>query len=133
MANWIKETLRRWAYTLPFMVALGTLGFMVWSAVRLITFPYDGFLATRTFKVWNIDPSGPAAGKLMTEDVISSIDGIPVGLRDPFYRQKKPGEVVNFIVQRKDNFLPISFVLMDPRIDEIVKRLVPILVAFSFG
>jgi two-component system NtrC family sensor kinase len=124
---------QRWRSSVPFLLALATLVFLGWSAVKAITYPDDGIRSLRpTGAIGEIDPNGPAYNKLKVGDIIISHNGILQKEVSISYVGNRAGDQVQFVVQRGGKTIPVWFTLVKPPLDEIFRRLMPLLVALTF-
>ena len=70
-----KYTARRWWVSIPFIIALAVLGFILWNAMRVIIYPHDGIVDVHpTGRIGALDLSGPSADKLQVDDLIVSVE-----------------------------------------------------------
>lgn len=125
--------LRRSQIILPCLGALVVLAYLFWGTFQAWTYPYDGFLITRySGKVSQIDPSGPAYNRLEEGDLVVSIGEVPRTESLPDYREFGVGTLLPFLVQRDGRFVTEFFYVVNPPLQEVLKRLTPLLVAFVF-
>ncbi len=128
-----KYTSRRWWVSIPFIIALAVLGFILWIAMRVIIYPHDGIVDIHpTGRIGALDPSGPTADKLQVDDVIVSVDGVPWDEALYFDVGKRGGDTVFLVVDRQGASVPVAITLVDPPFVEVLFRLVPLLVALIF-
>jgi len=128
-----KYTSYRWWVSIPFIIALAVLGFILWNAMRVIIYPHDGIVETHpTGRIEALDPSGPSVDKLQVNDVIVSIDGVPWDEALYTVVGKRGGDTVFLVVDRLGASIPIAITLVDPPFVEVLFRLAPLLVALSF-
>ncbi len=123
----------RWWKTFPFLLALLTFGFLIWSIFLAVSYPFDGiidFLSSGLIR--EIDSSSPSSSVLEVGDIIVQIDRVPIEIAYPFYKGKQPGDLVEFVVDRGGKEIVVSFPLVKPSSDEIFRRLVPLFIAFTF-
>lgn len=127
------NTSQRWWISLPFAIALLSLGFSVWASTRVVVYPYDGIpgLDSRGY-VGEIDPTGPSYGQLKEGDTIVSVNGVPTKEAFPFYAHLHAGDQVNFEVKRGETIQHATIHLSIPPLHEIFERLAPLLVALIF-
>lgn len=116
---------------IPYVIALVTIIFLAWSASFTLAWPHDGILRIHpTGLIGELDPTGPAVNKLQVGDIIKYVDGVPQ--EDAYYANKYSGDIVQFIVLREGKNVSVEFNLVDPPSDEILRRLMPLLVALVF-
>lgn len=116
---------------IPYVIALVTIIFLAWSASFTLAWPHDGILRIHpTGLIGELDPTGPAVNKLQVGDIIKYVDGVPQ--EDAYYANKYSGDIVQFIVLREGKNVSVEFNLIDPPSDEILRRLMPLLVALVF-
>ncbi|MFC2043435.1 ATP-binding protein [Chloroflexota bacterium] len=128
-----KYTSRRLWVSIPFIIALVVLGFILWNAMRVIVYPHDGIVDVYpTGRIGVLDPSGPSTDKLQVDDVIVSVDGVPWDEALYFDVGKRGGDTVFLVVDRQGASVPIAITLVDPPFVEVLFRLVPLLVALTF-
>ena len=81
---------RRWWISLPFIIALLVLGFILWTGFKVITYPHDGIGDIHpTGLIGELDADGPAAGLLQIDDKIVEIEGVPWEEAYYFYTGKR--------------------------------------------
>lgn len=123
----------RWWISLPFMVALGVLVFLAWSASQELAYPYDGILMLDPKGIIKeLDSSGPTNSILREGDDILFVDGKTIEKAQPLYGDKRPGDSVNLVALREGGIEEITIQLAVPTFDERVARLAPLLVALIF-
>jgi hypothetical protein len=128
-----KYTSRRWWFSLPFIIALAVLGFILWIAMRVIIYPHDGIVEIHpTGRIGALDSSGPTADKLQVDDVIISVDGVPWDQALYFHVGKRGGDTVFLVVDRQGASVLVAITLVDPPFVEVLLRLSPLLVALIF-
>jgi hypothetical protein len=128
-----KFTSRRWWVSIPFIIALAILVFILWNAMRVIVYPHDGIVDVHpTGRIGTLDPSGPAVDKLQVDDVIVSIDRVRWDEALYFNVGKRGGDTVFFVVDRQGASVPVAITLVDPPFVEVLFRLVPLLIALTF-
>ncbi len=124
---------KRWWISLPFVAGVFVLGFMVWVTLQMIVYPHDGIGNFHpTGLVTDIMPDGPAYGKLQEGDMVIEVDGVPWKEVSAAYKGKKGGDEVNFQVMRNGEKVSKDIQVIDPPANEIITRLVPILIALVF-
>ncbi len=123
---------RLWS-SIPFVIALGVLGYLVWSASLALSYPYDGlYRLSVSGTIKEVDPDGPAHGVLQEDDTILTVDGISWFKSQALYTGKHPGELSNLVIERAGIRIPLSIKLGEPSFEELMTRLFPLLVAFVF-
>jgi len=124
---------RRWWLSLPFILALVVLAFIGAVAIRALPNPHDGISNLHpSGVVGEIEASGPTNDKLKVGDIILFVDGVDFSEAFPLIANKRAGETVHLIVERDENIIPVTFTLVEPPLDTILKRLAPLLVALVF-
>ena len=120
--------------SLPFLISLLVLSFLVWAGLQSSLYPYDGIIGYQlSGLINNVDATGPSAGLLKRGDIIISVNGIPVEQAFPFHSGKKGGDRVQFLVERNGHHIPVTITLIDPSLEELSSRLVPFVVALLFS
>ena len=124
---------KRWWISLPFILGLVVLAFMIWTIAQMMVYPHDGIGNLHpTGLITDIEPRGPADGNLQEGDKIILLDGVTWGASYESYKGKKGGDRVNFLVERDGEKVSESIILIDPPATEIATRLVPITIALIF-
>ncbi len=124
---------RRWWISLPFIIALLVLGFILWTGFRVVTYPHDGIGDIHpTGSIRELDADGPAADILQIDDKIIEIEGVPWEEAYYFYTGKRGGDRVSYIIERDEIQFPVTIILIDPPFSEVLLRLVPLFVALIF-
>jgi PAS domain S-box-containing protein len=124
---------QRWRISLPFVLALAAIIFLIWSGFYDLQHPHDGILNLHpSGLVREIDPAGPTHEKLWVGDIIISIDGKYLNDAFPLYAGKKPGDEVELVVEREGDLTYIPFRLADLPSSIIVSELVVITIALIF-
>lgn len=124
---------QRWGRSIPFLLALIVLVSLIWNISINITYPHDGINNLQSDgRVIQIEQDGPAYNHLQPGDLIISIENIPIGKAIPYFSEKKAGDTLHFIVERQGQQIPIEFKLSSPGIYEIIRRLIPVIVALIF-
>lgn len=124
---------QRWGRSIPFLLALIVLIGLIWNISINIYYPHDGISDFQSDgSVIALDENGPAFGHLQAGDLILSINNIPLAEAIPYYKNKHAGDVVHYVVDRKGQQLSVDIVLTQPNVYEILRRLVPTLVALIF-
>ena len=124
---------RRWFNRIPFALALGSLGFLLWSAHLAWKYPYDGVLDfNKSGEITELDDFGEKTNGLKLGDVIVSVAGVPFRQAVPFYRNHRPEDKVGLIINRngEETALQIKLEKAPPHV--LVNALVPLLVALIF-
>jgi len=128
-----KYTSRRWWVSIPFIIALAVLSFILWNTMRVIVYPHDGLVDVHpTGRIGGVDPSGPAADKLQVDDVIVSVDRVPWDEALYYDVGKRGGDTVFLVVDRQGASVPVAITLVNPPFVEVLFRLAPLLVALIF-
>jgi PAS domain S-box-containing protein len=123
---------RLWS-SIPFLIALGVLGYLTWSTSLALSYPYDGiYRLSVSGTILEVDPGSPANQILQKGDTIVSVDGITWFEAQPPYIGKNPGELSNLVIERAGIRIPLSIQLAEPSFEELMTRLAPLLVAFVF-
>ncbi|MGD2158731.1 MAG: hypothetical protein PVG32_17770, partial [Anaerolineales bacterium] len=124
---------RRWWISFPFVLALIVLAFIVGATLRAFTDPDDGISSLHpSGYVGEVDEAGPTYNILREGDLILSVDSVPYSEVISIYGNKSAGDVVHFIVERDGTQVPVTFQLVKPSIDTILRSLAPLLVALAF-
>src|SRR3972149_9853131 len=120
----------RWWISLPFILALLTIGFLGWSVSKTLTLPHDGIRSiSSTGLIIELEPAGPAAGYLQVGDEIVSVNGVPFIDANPMYVGSNSGDEVHMLVKRNGQTISVQFKTIKPPTNEIMSRLVILLVA----
>ena len=128
----MKES-QRWLIIFPYVLALAVVIFIGWSFLRVLAYPDDGIEQTQVSGlITQISPNSPVHGVLQVGDLIVSVDGVPTQQAVPFYANKHAGDEVQFILNRSGQLLPITIRLFNPPLNEMLGRLMPMLVALFF-
>ena len=125
----------RWQSIAPFLLAIVVLGFILYTALALISYPDDGMgNINRSGQINSLQPGGAAAGKLQAGDTILSIDGLPWhdNLLNYTRLGKKSGEVIDFEILRDKAVVSVQVMLAPPSRALIIERMAAILVALIF-
>jgi two-component system phosphate regulon sensor histidine kinase PhoR len=123
----------RWWTSLPFIVGVAVLVFMIWTSTQLIVYPYDGIGNLHpSGLITAIEPSSPAHNKLQIGDRILEVDQLKYEDVQTTYEGKEGGDQVTYLVDRGGELVYVTITLIDPPFMEIVVRFVPILVALVF-
>lgn len=125
--------IKRISHMLPFLLAILTFIFLVWSGYYVLNFPYDGFFVnSRTGIISSVDQYGPVSGKLFAGDRISPI--IQKYYRNGYsnFQDKSVSDIIILLVVRDDVTIPVMFELSTPPLREIINRLIPLLVSLIF-
>ena len=124
---------QRWGKSIPFLLALMVLISLIWNISINITYPHDGINNLQLDgRVVEIEVNGPAYNHLQPGDLILSIENVPLGKAIPYYSNKRPGDTLHLIVERQGQQIPVEFELASPSVKEIIRRLIPVLVALIF-
>ena len=124
---------QRWRISFPFILALASIIFLIWSAFYDLQHPYDGILNLHPSGfIRELDPSGPTYQKLRVGDIIISIDGVSLNDAFPLYSGKNSGDEVEFDVDRDGKFMPITFRLAELPSSIVISELVVIMIALIF-
>ena len=124
---------QRWRISFPFILALASIIFLIWSAFYDLQYPDDGILDLHpSGLIREIDPSGLTYQKLRVGDIIVSIDGVSLNEAFPLYSGKKPGDEVELIIDRDGKFTPITFQLTELPSSTVISELVVITIALIF-
>lgn len=122
-----------WWKSLPFLLALLVLVFMVWVTVKVINYPKDGiekFTADGVIEKFEND--SPAAGILQVNDRVISIDGDKFEEVFTSYPDKHVGDKVKFQILR-DGEIQIHEVTLHKRSpNDIFVSIIPILIGAIF-
>lgn len=118
---------------LPFLASLLMLLYLVWSFWIVINYPDDGIrgLAPNGM-ISEVDAQGPSYGQLLIGDIIIAIDGIPLREAIPAYPGKTSGDEVRLTIQRGERSTTLSVMLDKPSLYEILRRIIPLVVALIF-
>ena len=125
----------RWQSIAPFLLAIVVLGFILYTALVLISYPDDGMgNINRSGQINSLQPGGAAAGKLQAGDTILSIDGLPWhdNLLNYTRLGKKSGEVIEFEILRDKAVVSVQVTLAPLSRELIIERMAAILVALIF-
>ena len=124
---------QRWRTSIPFVLALGTLLYIIWAVWLGITSPFDGIASIdRNGLIGELDPRYQNAQVLQVNDIVLEVDGIPYKEAFPTYAGKHAGSTVLLSVQRGEHIIPIAIQLTNPPFQEILTRLLPVLAALIF-
>lgn len=124
---------QRLRISIPFILALATIIFLIWSAIYDLRHPHDGILNLHPSGiVREIDPLGPTDKKLKVGDIIVSIDDVSLNDSFPLYFGKKPGDVVEMEVYRDGEPTLIRFRLANLPSSIVISELVVITIALIF-
>jgi PAS domain S-box-containing protein len=124
---------QRWKISLPFILALASIIFLIWSGFYDLQHPHDGIVnLDPSGVIREIDPSGPTYEKLIVGDIIVSIDSVSVNDALPLYFGKKPGDEVELVVDREGELTRIQFRLAELPRSIIISELVVIMIALIF-
>jgi PAS domain S-box-containing protein len=127
------QTTMRWRISFPFLIAIVSLIYGVWVGVKGLTYPHDGIQSIHATGLINeIDSSSPAYDELKVGDVVISVDGVSMKEALPFYPDKRSGDQVQFLVNRNGRSIPLTIRLIDPPLEEKLRRLTPLVVGFIF-
>ena len=86
---------QRWRTSIPFLLALGTLLYILWAAWLGINSPFDGITSIdRNGLIDELDPRYPNAQILQPNDIVLEVDGIPYKEAFPPYAGKRAGNIV---------------------------------------
>ena len=114
------------------LVAMLNLGFILWSLRFSIQRPDAG--ATWSYnngRVLQIDPDGPAAGRLQVGDRILAVDGLSIREARGF-PGRNVGDELNLEVLRGGSSLPVVLRLARPGLLIQMDRITPLLLALAF-
>lgn len=117
----------------PFVLAIAVVVFIGWSAARSLVYPEDGIQSYQVLGlITKISPTSPVHNKLQVGDLIVSVDGVPTQQAVPFYANKHAGDLVQLMINRNGQLLPVTIHLYQPSLGKILEWLVPLLVALIF-
>lgn len=123
---------RLWS-TFPFLIALTVLIFLIWSALLALGYPYDGVTWYDPYgTVREIDPAGPTYQVLSVGDRVISINGTSWSEARPLYPGLSGGDEALLMIEREGFTTPITIQLITPQFQELMTRLVPLMVALIF-
>lgn len=123
---------RLWS-SIPFIFAMGVIGYLIWTIGLAVSYPYDGiYRYNASGTITEVDPTGPTQGILQDGDVVISVDDISWFEAQPLYAGKRPGDISNLLIERAGIRIPLSIQLGKPSLEEELTRLMPLLVAFVF-
>ena len=118
---------------LPFGTAMAILALLVYGFFQAIYYLDDGLRGVSPDgAITQIDPNSPEYDLLHLGDILISIDNVFLDRGYPDYRGKMPGEQVEIVLQRGSESIVSRLTLLDPPVDEVVRRVIPILVALVF-
>ncbi len=124
---------QRWGRSIPFIFALIILVSLIWNVSINISYPHDGINNIQPDgRVTELQTTGPAYNHLQPGDQILYIENIPLAKAIPYYTNKRAGDYLHFIVDRQGQQISVEFKLIPPGTYEIVRRLIPVLVALIF-
>jgi len=124
---------QRWRISIPFILAVATIIFILWGIYIDLQYPDDGIVDLHpSGLIREVDPSGPSYDTLFEGDIIVSIDGVPLNEALPKYSGKKPGDPVQMVVNRDGQYKTISFYLTPTPYLIIVSELVVLTIALIF-
>ena len=124
---------QRLRISFPFILALASIIFLIWSAFYDLQQPHDGIIEQDpSGLIREIDPSGPTYQNLRVGDIVVSIDGVSFTEAFPLYSGKKPGDKVKLGVDRDGKFTPITFQLAELPSSIVISKLVVITIALIF-
>lgn len=123
---------QRWGRFIPFVFALIVLFSLIWNISININYPHDGISNLQSDgRIIQLE-DGPAYYYLKPGDIILEIEGIPFTRALPLYNHVKAGDRVHFLIDRQGEQIFIEFQLVKPDLYEIIRRLIPVLVALIF-
>lgn len=124
---------RRWWNSIPFIMALADLLFLIWSASLAFAYPHDGILSfSQSGLIRELDTLGYEINNLREGDVILLVEGVPFNEAMPLYVGKRAGETINFVVNRNGEELFLTIRLFIAPIGVILTVVAPFLVALTF-
>jgi two-component system NtrC family sensor kinase len=127
-----KITDQRWWRSLPFIIPLGVAAVMVWTILQVINYPYDGISYIHpTGLIKEIDLTGPALGKLLPGDIVTSIDEKPWS-DFTSYDGKRGGDLVVFGINRGGSEFYVAYNLVDQSLSNILINITPMFIALIF-
>jgi hypothetical protein len=119
--------------SIPFVIALLVLTFIVWSVFLVWTYPDDGIRdLTPTGYISSIDSNGPAYGVLHEGDILVNVDGVPFAEAYPLFKNKKVGDQIELFIQSDNQVKIVELTLAAPPLSERMKRVMPLVVALIF-
>lgn len=130
----LKFVQERWS-SLSFALAFLNLAFLAWGAFFQIVSPYLGITdlsPTGNGLVQNVNPRGPAYGKLVEGDIVISLDSIPLSKAIPFYGSKHSGDPIKLEVKRDNQIISETVSIVNPPPSIVFIRLIPLIVALIF-
>ena len=126
-------TSQRWWRSFPFVLALISLIFIGWSAYLSFTYPHDGIVTlNNNWVIRELDDFGRFDNQLQLGDRIDAVDGVPPVDAIPFYANKSPGELVNFVVFRNGESITLPIKLTKPGIELIIDKVIVLVLALVF-
>ena len=128
------DTSQRWWISFPFILALASLLFIIYSVSLNLTYPHDGILdySVTDGTITDLDDFGKNFNHLQTGDIILLVDGKPFADASPFYAGKRAGDQALLIVDRGGERLAVTIDLIKPPLEIILSAFIPLVVALSF-
>ncbi|MBN2550141.1 MAG: PAS domain S-box protein [Anaerolineales bacterium] len=118
---------------LPFGTAMVILALLVYSFFQAFYYLDDGLRGVaQDGAIVEIDPASPEYGLVRQGDILIIIDDVLITQSYPDYRGKLPGEQVPIVIRRGSQQIEGRLTLFDPPVDEVVRRIIPLLVAVVF-
>ena len=123
----------RWWTSIPFIVGIAVLLFIIWVSMQLAVYPNDGTkYVISPGLILAIEPDSPAADILQEGDVILEVDGVPWQESYAPYKGMQGGDTVTFLIDRGGEIITVEIVLTDPSLQDLIIFFVPVFVALVF-
>lgn len=126
-------TLQQIRSSLPFLIALAVLALIVVTARHALRVGYDGVdFNPVSGLVLDVDPDGPAAGRIQVGDRILRIDGVPIEEAPPVIGEHVAGDLLTYLISQDGQRIELRLGLVDKPPEVVVQYLVAPVVALSF-
>ena len=130
------QTSKRIRMSFPFIMGIGVFFLIVWGIVLALNYPYEGIriLSPRN-EILDLDPFIAETTQLKIGDVLLEVNSNKVLQYLPtysWYLGKNVGDPVTFLVRRGNQNLLLVVYLSKPSAEELLTRLMPLLIALIF-
>lgn len=119
--------------SVPFLIGVMAFGLIIWVAILVRNYPDDGIRSLSALhQILILDERKHPNNHLEVGDILLEIEGNPLSDDTAWYWGKRPGDTVQFLVQRGAETVQVTVELTLPPPMELLRRLMPLFVAIVF-